>query len=52
MSNRGVPLDHFSPEAVRKVKYHIAYYLSTHRLSEDEKAFVCPIDDVINPKNI
>ncbi|CAL8164228.1 unnamed protein product [Prunus armeniaca] len=42
--NRGVPLDHYSPED--KARYAISHYMSDHRLSLECKAFVTRIDSI------
>ena len=51
-SNRGVPVERFSPEPIKKPKYPIAHYVSTHRLSESSKSFVNDISTMHIPTKV
>ena len=51
-SNRGVPAERFSPEPIKKPKYPIAHYVSTHRLSESSKSFVNDISTMHIPTKV
>ena len=51
-SNRGVPAERFSPEPIKKPKYPIAHYVSTHRLSESSKSFINDISTMHIPTKV
>lgn len=49
---RGVPKPTYEPQLSSKVKYLINHYMSTHRLSQKNQAFVSQLSSVSIPNNV
>lgn len=50
--NRGIPKPRYEPEISSKVKYPMSHYVSHHRLSKANKAFVNQLSTVFIPNNV
>ena len=49
---RGIPKLTYEPELSSKVKYLMSHYVSNHRLSESNKAFVNQLSTIYIPNNV
>ena len=51
-ANRGIPKPTYEPDPKCKVQYPLSNYVSTKRLSESNKSFVCQLSSVSIPNSV
>ena len=51
-ANRGIPKPTYEPDPKCKVRYPLSNYVSTKRLSESNKSFVCQLSSVSIPNSV